>query len=77
MPTQSGGRAEEEGQIERLSQRLGKYRLVVAVAKRARDLKERQNRLLEQQQTPSLIDRAIREISVGKVKLVEGEPESE
>jgi DNA-directed RNA polymerase omega subunit len=75
MPAQDEGRREEEGQIERLSERLGKYRLVVAVAKRARDLKERQNRLLEQQQTPSLIDRAVREISGGKVRLVEGEPE--
>ena len=75
MPAQDESRREEEGQIERLSGRLGKYRLVVAVAKRARDLKERQNRLLEQQQTPSLIDRAVREISGGKVRLVEGEPE--
>lgn len=75
MPIQDYGRAEEEGKIERLSHRLGKYRLVVAVAKRARDLKERQNRLLEQQQTPSLIDRAVREIAGGKVRLVEGELE--
>ena len=75
MPTDEAGRIEEEGQIERLGQRLGKYRLVVAVAKRARELKERQNRLLEQQQTPSLIDRAMREIAEGKVKLVEGEPD--
>ena len=75
MPAQDESRREEEGQIERLSGRLGKYRLVVAVAKRARDLKERQNRLLEQQQTPSLIDRAIREIAGGKVTLVEGEYE--
>lgn len=75
MPAQDEGRREEEGQIERLGERLGKYRLVVAVAKRARDLKERQNRLLEQQQTPSLIDRAVREIAGGRVKLAEGERE--
>jgi DNA-directed RNA polymerase omega subunit len=75
MPIDEYGRKREEGKIERLSQRLGKYRLVVAVAKRARDLKERQNRLLEQQQTPSLIDRAMREIAGGKVRLAEGEPE--
>ena len=75
MPAQDEDRQQEEGQIERLSRRLGKYRLVVAVAKRARDLKERQNRLLEQQQTPSLIDRAIHEISRKRVRLVEGEPE--
>ncbi|KPJ62800.1 hypothetical protein AMK68_04520 [candidate division KD3-62 bacterium DG_56] len=75
MPIDEYGRKQEEGKIERLSQRLGKYRLVVAVAKRARDLKERQNRLLEQQQTPSLIDRAMREIAGGKVRLAEGEPE--
>jgi DNA-directed RNA polymerase omega subunit len=75
MPVPDHQRSEEEARIERLSQRLGKYRLVVAVAKRARELKERQNRLLEQQQTPSLIDRALGEIARGKVKLVEGEPE--
>ena len=75
MPAQDDDRQQEEGQIERLSRRLGKYRLVVAVAKRARDLKERQNRLLEQQQTPSLIDRAIHEISRKRVRLVEGEVE--
>lgn len=56
--------------IERLTRRMGKYALVVAVSQRARELKDRQSRIGDT--TPSnLIGRAIREIAEGKVKLLE------
>jgi DNA-directed RNA polymerase subunit K/omega len=54
--------------IDRLSKRFGKYTLVVGVAKRAHDLKERVRSPLE----PSgggLINRAITEIAEGRVKI--------
>lgn len=54
--------------IDRLAKRFGKYALVVGVAKRAHDLKERVRSPLE----PSgggLINRAIIEIAEGRVKI--------
>jgi DNA-directed RNA polymerase subunit K/omega len=54
--------------IDRLTKRYGRYALVVGVARRAHDLKERIESALE----PSdggLINRAIREVSEGVVKL--------
>lgn len=56
--------------IERLSRRLGKYALVVAVSQRTRELKERQSRLGDFNQA-NLIGRALGEIFDGKVKLLE------
>ena len=55
--------------IERLTRRMGKYALVVAVSQRTRELKERQARMGDT--TPSnLVGRALSEISEGKVKLM-------
>jgi len=60
--------------IERLTRRMGKYALVVAVSQRARELKERQNRVGDT--TPSnLIGRALLEIRDAKVKLLESPEE--
>jgi DNA-directed RNA polymerase subunit K/omega len=56
--------------IERLTRRMGKYALVVAVSQRARELKERQTRLGDTTPT-NLIGRALAEIFDGKVKVIE------
>jgi len=59
--------------IDRLAKRFGKYALVVGVAKRAHDLKERIDGSLD----PSgggLIDRAITEIAKGDVRIRGGKP---
>lgn len=55
---------------ERLSRRMGKYALVVAVSKRARELKDRHSRLGDIN-TSNLVGRALQEIADGKVKLLE------
>ena len=68
--------ADETEVIDRLSKRFGKYALVVGVAKRAHDLKERARSPLE----PSgggIIHRAISEIAEGRVKIRGQEPEDE
>ena len=75
---QMSGKAvtDETEVIDRLAKRFGKYALVVGVAKRAHDLKERVRSPLE----PSgggIINRAISEIADGRVKIRGGEPESE
>jgi len=55
--------------IERLTRRMGKYALVVAVSQRTRELKERQARIGDF--SPSnLVGRALKEISEGKVKML-------
>lgn len=62
--------------IDRLAKRYGKYALVVGVARRAHDLKERIDATLE----PSgggLINRALTEIARGEVRIRGGEPEEE
>jgi len=62
--------------IDRLAKRYGRYALVVGVAKRARDLKERIDSTFE----PSdggLINRAIGEIARGAVHIRDAEAEEE
>ncbi|MHB9130183.1 MAG: DNA-directed RNA polymerase subunit omega [Armatimonadota bacterium] len=60
--------------IERLTRRMGKYALVVAVSQRARQLKDRQTQLADL--TPSdLVGRALNEIADAKVKLLEEQDE--
>ena len=56
--------------IDRLSRRVGKYALVVAVSQRARELKDRQARLGDLNPA-NLIGRALGEIFDGKVKVLE------
>jgi DNA-directed RNA polymerase subunit K/omega len=68
--------ADETEVLDRLSKRFGKYALVVGVAKRAHDLKERVRSPLD----PSgggLISRAITEIAEGRVKIRGEEPVDE
>ena len=70
------GSAEQSEMLDRLSRRFGKYALVVGVAKRAHDLRERAHSPLE----PSgggLVNRAIDEIARGRVKIRGEEPEEE
>lgn len=70
------GIAESTEVLDRLSKRFGKYALVVGVAKRAHDLKERIRSPLE----PSgggLVNRAIEEIADGRVRIRGEEPEDE
>jgi len=56
--------------IERLTRRLGKYALVVAVSQRTRELKDRQSRIGDISPA-NLIGRALSEIYDGKVKILE------
>jgi len=69
MRTRSGAGTHWQTQtVDRLTKKYGRYALVVGVAKRAQDLKERIESALE----PSdggLINRAIREVSEGDVTL--------
>jgi len=60
--------------IERLKSRMGKYTLVVAVAQRARDLKDRQGRLSEVN-AANLVGRALTDISDARVKILPEEDE--
>jgi len=62
--------------LDRLSRRFGKYALVVGVAKRAHDLKERSHSPLGST-GGGLINRAIDEIAGGQVKIRGSEPEEE
>ena len=55
--------------VERLTRRMGKYALVVAVSQRVRELKERQARLGDLNPS-NLVGRALGEISAAQVKLL-------
>ena len=58
--------------IDRLTRRMGKYALVVAVSQRSRELKEQSYRRGERDQS-NLIGHALHELFDGKVKLIEDE----
>lgn len=73
MPNTPGKRID----IERLTRRMGKYALVVAVSQRARELKERARFGEVNVNQSNLIARALREISEGRVKLLETTEEPE
>jgi DNA-directed RNA polymerase subunit K/omega len=62
--------------LDRLARKYGKYALVVGVAKRAHDLKERIRSPLERS-GGGIVNRAIDEIAEGRVKIRGGEPEQE
>ena len=70
------GMGEQTEVIDRLTKRFGKYALVVGVAKRAHDLKERIDSSLEPG-SGGLINRAITEIARGDVRLRREKPEEE
>jgi len=62
--------------VDRLAKKVGRYALVVGVAKRARDLRERIDSTLE----PSgggLIRRALNEIARGDVRIKGRKPDQE
>ena len=68
MPERPDRTPEELTNVDRLVKKYGKYALVVGVAKRSRELKER----IESALIPSpggLIRRAIKEIAEGSVKI--------
>jgi len=71
MPSTRGSREQidEEVKIDDLCRQMGRYNLVVAVSRRARDLKERVDSVLVPS-TGSLTKRALREIAEGKVKVI-------
>jgi DNA-directed RNA polymerase omega subunit len=71
-------RASQEGhevEVDRLARKLGKYTLVVAVAKRARQMKERAARMPLGPSSGSYIERALRDVAEGRVKVKRGEDE--
>jgi DNA-directed RNA polymerase subunit K/omega len=55
--------------VERLTRRMGKYALVVAVSQRTRELKDRQARNADISAS-SLVGNALKEIAEGKVKIM-------
>jgi len=70
------GIGEQTEVVDRMAKRFGKYALVVAVSRRAQDLKERIDSALE----PSgggMLNRALEEIARGDVRLRGGKPEEE
>jgi DNA-directed RNA polymerase subunit K/omega len=71
MPASGSSRehVDDQVRIDHLSRRLGRYNLVVAVAKRARDLKERVDSVLVPS-TGTLIKRALRDVNERKVKIL-------
>ncbi len=62
--------------IDTLTKRFGKYALVVGVAKRAQDLRERIDRSLEPS-GGSIVKRALKEIARGDVKIRAESPKEE
>ena len=61
---------DKEVEVDKLARKLGKYALVVAVAKRARDMKERTTRTPLGPSPASYIEWALRDVEKGKVKIV-------
>lgn len=64
----STGSVEQSEMLDRLAKRFGKYALVVGVAKRAHDLKERVHSPIESSGS-SIVNRAIDDIAKGRVKI--------
>jgi len=75
-PPHRSGTDRQTETIDRLAKRYGRFALVVAVARRAHDLKERIESALE----PSdggLINRAIGEVAQGSVRIRQEKPEED
>jgi DNA-directed RNA polymerase omega subunit len=64
-----------EVEVDKLSRKLGKYALVVAVSKRAREMKERTARSPLGPSSASYIERALRDVAKGRVKVIRGRDE--
>jgi DNA-directed RNA polymerase subunit K/omega len=65
----------KEVEVDKLARKMGKYALVVAVSKRAREMKERAARMPLGPSPASYIERALRDVAKGKVKVVRGREE--
>lgn len=75
QPSRTGS-VEQSDMLDRLAKRFGKYALVVGVAKRAHDLKERGHSPLESSGS-SIVNRAIDDIARGRVKIRGEEPDED
>ncbi|HUT75970.1 MAG TPA: DNA-directed RNA polymerase subunit omega [Armatimonadota bacterium] len=64
-----------EVQVDRLSHKFGKYALVMAVAKRARHMKERAAGVPLGPSPASYIARALQDVAKGHVKVTRGRDE--
>lgn len=73
MSDRSGRSPAEHEQVDWLEKGLGKYTLVIAVSKRARDLKEQIHPLL-QPTTGGLILRAINDLATGRARVRTPDP---
>lgn len=62
-------------EVDKLARKYGKYALVVAVSKRARDMKERAARISLGPSPASYIERALRDVGSGRVKVVRSREE--
>ncbi|UCH34377.1 MAG: DNA-directed RNA polymerase subunit omega [Armatimonadota bacterium] len=71
----SGAEQDKEVEVDKLARKLGKYTLVVAVAKRAREMKERTTRAPLGPSPASYIERALRDVEKGQVKIVRSREE--
>ena len=72
---ESAREQDREVEVDKLSKKFGKYALVVAVSKRARSMKERMARTPLGPSPASYIERALRDVAKGKVKVVRGREE--
>jgi len=68
MPERDEDKQQEQMEVDRLSKRLGKYGLVMALTKRAQYLKQRMVKLPESV-PPDVVGQALDDIAEGKVKL--------
>lgn len=64
---------DREVEVDRLARRFGKYGLVMAVSKRAREMKERGGRSAMGPSPASYIERALRDVAQGRAKVVPGQ----
>jgi DNA-directed RNA polymerase subunit K/omega len=71
----SGPEQVREVEVDKLAGKLGKYSLVIAVAKRAREMKERTARAPLGASPASYIERALRDVARGRVKVMRSREE--
>ena len=66
---------DREVEVDRLTRKFGKYGLVMAVSKRAREMKERGGRAALGPSPASYVERALRDVAEGRAKVVRGREE--
>ncbi len=64
-----------EVEVDKLTRKFGRYGLVMAVSKRARQMKERAARMPLGPSPASYIERALRDVARGRVKVTRGRDE--